>query len=84
MRDTIYLDADDGMFFSSIEEALLTKCPLCGTPLDWELKLLWSDKFERQYIYGYSASCGIEFVIEPELSQGGCLDGYSIRHLRPA
>ena len=84
MRDTIYLDADDEMFFSSIEEALLTKCPLCGTPLDWELKLLWSDKFERQYIYGYSASCGIKFVIEPELSQGGCLDGYSIRHLRPS
>jgi hypothetical protein len=57
-----YKDVEDEEVFDTIEEALLTKCPLCGTELEWELKVRWNDKPE---IHGESFSCGLTFLIVP-------------------
>lgn len=77
MRDE-YIDAIDSIEFDTIEDALMTKCPMCGTPLDWELKLVWIDKYERNFIHGYSSSCNIRFEIRPCIDFQGTLECYTI------
>lgn len=79
MNNNIYLDAEDGAVFDTIEEALMSCCHLCGTPLEWELKLAWNAAAEKSFITGYDRCCGYEFRIEPILSSQTDLEGYRIR-----
>nr|DAJ25867.1 MAG TPA: Rad50 zinc hook motif [Caudoviricetes sp.] len=84
MNNNIYLDAEDGAVFDTIEEALMSCCHLCGTPLEWELKLAWNATAEKSFITGYDRCCGYEFRIEPVLSSQTDLEGYRIRLLKLA
>ena len=75
-----YLDAEDGIEFDTIEEVIMTKCHLCGTPLEWDLKTKWSETLERPIIYGTATSCGVIFNIRPQINSDGIISGYTIHH----
>lgn len=77
--NVVYVDAEDGVVFDTIEEALLNCCHICGTPLEWDLKLAWNPTAEINFITGYDRCCGHEFRIEPVLSAQTNLEGYRIR-----
>ena len=66
--------------YESIEEAIYTRCHLCGTPLDWSLKLVYNEVLEKNFIFGTAKSCGIEFSIEPNIDAHGNHDGYMLFH----
>ena len=60
-----FTEINDGDIFDTLEEALLTSCPLCGTPLDWGLSLVYDFELEHNVIHAVSHSCGIDFFIKP-------------------
>lgn len=60
-----FTEINDGDIFDTLEEALLTSCPLCGTPLDWGLSLVYDVEVEHNVIHAVSHSCGIDFFIKP-------------------
>ena len=49
----VYIDVEDGAIFDTIEEALMSCCHICGTPLEWDLKLAWNPVAEINFITGY-------------------------------
>jgi hypothetical protein len=61
----VYTDIEDGEVFDTIEEALLTSCHLCGSPLEWALTVVWNDADDKPEIHGESFSCGVTFNIRP-------------------
>ena len=61
-----YRDLEDEEVYDSIEEALLTNCPYCGTELEWSLTVKWDPKLEVPTIHGDAFSCGVKFKIEPQ------------------
>ncbi len=65
MLGSEYKDLEHEEEFDSIEESLLTCCPICGTELEWDLKVKWNNKTEAPAIYGEAFSCGVKFFIEP-------------------
>lgn len=56
---------DKEIEFETIEEALKTCCPYCGTELEWTLTVKYNPEKEIPEIHGISHSCGVEFIIEP-------------------
>lgn len=67
MKD-LFTEVENGMFFDNIEDALLTSCPLCSTPLDWSLSLVYQDHLGYSTIRGVSESCGYIFTITRTLN----------------
>jgi hypothetical protein len=65
MLGNAYKELEHEEAFDTIEDALLTSCPVCGTELEWELTVQWNNKTEMPAIYGKAFSCGIKFFIEP-------------------
>ena len=66
MQPNRYKDLEDEEVFDTVEEALLTSCPYCGTELEWSLSVKWDAIEEIPRIHGDSFSCGVKFKIEPE------------------
>jgi hypothetical protein len=61
-----YKDLEHEEVFDTIEEALLTKCPICGTELEWKLEVRWNSEMDMPRIFGKSFSCGVDFYISPD------------------
>lgn len=60
-----YKEIEDNEWFPRIEEAILTSCHICGTELEWEIKIKWNDKSNLPELFGAAFSCGCIFIIEP-------------------
>jgi hypothetical protein len=61
----IYTEVTDGEFYPTIEQALLTSCHVCGSPLEWSLTVKWNAANDMPEIHGEAFSCGIKFAIAP-------------------
>ena len=59
-----YIDAEDGVLYETLEEAVNTSCPYCSTPLEWDLKASYDTHLEETVISGTAYSCGYEFTIK--------------------
>lgn len=60
----------DSNTFDTIENALMTKCPYCGTELEWNLKVKYNAVQDKPEIFGESFSCGVTFVLQPSGIKG--------------
>lgn len=60
-----YKDLEDQEIFDTIEEAILTSCPYCGTELEWTLTVKWNNRKEIPEIHATAFSCGVSFLITP-------------------
>ena len=69
-------DFIDDYVYETIEEGLYTSCPMCGTPLDWDVKYMYDDKIERHKFIATSFSCGYTFRLEAIWSSHSKLEGY--------
>ena len=65
MLGNAYKEIEDGEEFDTIEEALLTSCYICGTELEWSIKVHWNKDTELPELHGEAFSCGIKFLIMP-------------------
>ncbi len=59
----MWKDVEDDYLYETIEEALLTCCPVCGERIEWDVKLVWNDYADRPVFKGTGFSCGLTFTI---------------------
>lgn len=69
-------DFMEDVIYETIEEGLYTSCPICGTPLDWEVSFVYNDVIERHELRAISASCGYTFRLSPIWDSTCTLEGY--------
>lgn len=65
MFDKKYTPIEEELEFDTIEEAMMTSCPYCSTPLEWTLTVKFNIFFDAPEIHGKSESCGESFCIAP-------------------
>lgn len=81
-QNSIYVEVYDGIEFETIEEAVNTSCPICGTPLDWTLYAKYNNSVDRTCLSGEAESCGYLFILESEFDYSGNLFIYYISMVR--
>ena len=70
----MWKDVEEDFLYETIEEALLTCCPVCGERIEWSVQLKWNDHSDKPVFYGNGFSCGLIFTIKYNESD----DGYNI------
>ena len=75
-------DLLEDYIYETIEEGLYTSCPICGTPLDWTVVLVYNEYIERHELKASSESCGYKFYLVPIWNSECALEGYQSKAIQ--
>ena len=64
MLGSTYKTFEHNLIVNSIEEAIETTCPYCGTELEWDLRIEWNSRMDLPFITAEAFSCGVKFEIK--------------------